>query len=67
MPTNYPKYSFTNSEMKIETFVDNTSDIRKLKLLESLKINNEIIKNQTKEQADFPEWFKQKKICSFYL
>ena len=46
-------------------------DIRKLKLLESLKIDKGVansIENQTKEQANCPEWFKQRKqIYSFYL
>ena len=39
-------------------------DIRKLKLLESLKIDKGVvnsIENQTKEQANCPEWFKQRK------
>ena len=47
-----------------ENIIDNISDIRKLKLLESLKIDNETvnsIENQTKEQANCPEWFKQRK------
>ena len=64
MPATYPKYPFTNTEMKMKTFIDNISDIRKLKLLESLKIDNETvnsIENQTKEQANCPEWFKQRK------
>ena len=64
MPTTYPKYPFTNTEMTIKTFIDNISDIRKLKLLESLKVDNRAvnsIENQTKEQAACPEWFKQKK------
>ena len=52
--------------MKMKTFIDNISDIRKLKLLESLslKIDNEAvnsIENKTKEQANYPEWFKQRK------
>ena len=58
MPATYPKYPFTNIEMKMKTFIDNISDIRKLKLLESLKIDNETvnsIENQTKEQANCPE------------
>ena len=33
MPTTYLKYPFTNTEMKMKTFIDNTSDIRKLKLV----------------------------------
>ena len=64
MFTTYPKYPFTNTEMKMNTFIDNISDIRKLKLLESLKIDNETvnsIENQAKEQANCPEWFKQRK------
>ena len=64
MPATYPKYPFTNTEMKMKTFIDNISDIRKLKLLESLKIYNETvnsIENETKEQANCPEWFKQRK------
>ena len=61
MPTTYPKYPFTNTEMKMKTFIDNISDIRKFKLLESLKIDNgpvNSIENQTREQANCPEWFK---------
>ena len=57
MPTTCLKYSFTNFEMKMKTFIDNISDIGKLKLLESLKIDNETVnsvENQTKEQADCP-------------
>ena len=64
MATTYRKYSFANTEMKMKTFIDDISDVRKLKLLESLKIDNETvnsIENQTKEQADCPEWFKQTK------
>ena len=64
MPTTYLKYPFTNTEIKMKTFIDNTLDIRKLKLVESLKIDNEpvnSIENQTKEQANCPEWFKQRK------
>ena len=64
MPATYPKYPFTNTEMKMKTFIDNISDIRKLKLLESLKIDNEtvnFIENKTKEQANCLEWFKQRK------
>ena len=64
MPATYPKYPFTNTEMKVKTFIDNISDIRKLKLLESLKIDNETvnsIENQTKEQAGCPEWYKERK------
>ena len=63
MPAIYPKYPFTNTEMKLKTFINNISDIRKLKLLESLKIENETvnsIENKTKEQANCPEWFKRK-------
>ena len=51
MPTTYPNYTFTNTEMKMKKFIDNISDIRKLKSLESLKIDNETvnsIENQTK-------------------
>ena len=33
MPTTYPKFPFTNTEMKMNTFTDSISDIRKLKLL----------------------------------
>ena len=58
------KYSFTNIEMKMKTFIDNISDIRKLKLLESLKIDNEAVnsmENKAKEQANDPECFKQRK------
>ena len=57
MPATYPKYSFTNTEMKVKTFIDNISDIRKLKLLESLKIDETVnsIENKTKEQANCPE------------
>ena len=50
--------------MKMKTFIDNISYIRKLKLLDSLKIDNETvnsIENQTKEQEDCPQWFKQRK------
>ena len=64
MPKIYPKYPFTKTEIKMETFMDNISDIRKLKLLESLKIDNETVNsidNQTKEQVNCPEWFKQRK------
>ena len=64
MPATYPKYPFTNTEMKMKTFIDNISDIRKLKLLESLKIDNEtvnFIEKKTKEQANCPEWFKERK------
>ena len=43
MPTTCLKYSFTNFEMKMKTFIDNISDIGKLKLLESLKIDNETV------------------------
>ena len=43
MPATYPKYPFTNTEMKMKTFIDNISDIRKLKLLESLKIDSKTI------------------------
>ena len=28
MPATYPKYPFTNTEMKVKTFIDNISDIR---------------------------------------
>ena len=28
MSTTYPKYPFTNTEMKIKTFIDNTSDMK---------------------------------------
>ena len=65
MPATYPKYPFTNTEMKTKTFIDNISDTRKLKLLESLKTDNETvnsIENKTKEQENCPEWFKQRKI-----
>ena len=57
MPATYPKYPFTNIEMKMKTFIDNISDIRKLKLLESLKIDETVnsIENKTKEQANCPE------------
>ena len=64
MPVSYPKYPFTNTEMKMKTFIGNISDIRKLKLLESLKIDNgavNFIENQTKEQVNCPGWFKQRK------
>ena len=64
MPATYPKYPFTSTEMKMKTFIDNISDIRKLKLLESLKIDNEtvnFIEKKTKEQANCPEWFKERK------
>ena len=64
MPTTYPKYSFTNTEMKVKTFIDNISDIRKLKLLQSLKIDNgevNSVENQTKEEANCSEWFKPRK------
>ena len=64
MRKTYPKYPFTNTETKMKTFIDNISDITKLKLLESLKIDNETvtsIENKTKEQASCPEWFKQRK------
>ena len=57
MPTTYLKYPWTNTEMKMKTFIDNISYIRKLKLLDSLKIDNETvnsIENQTKEQEDCP-------------
>ena len=50
--------------MKMKTFIDNISDIRKLKLLEFLKIDNgavNSIENQTKEQVNCPNWFKQRK------
>lgn len=60
----YPRYPFTPTEAKIKTFVDNISDIKKLKLLESLKVDNNtvnFIENQTKEQADCPEWFDHRK------
>ena len=40
MSTTYRKYPFTNTEMKIKTFIDNTSDTKELKLLESLNIDN---------------------------
>ena len=43
MPTTYPKYPFINTEMRMKTFVDNILDTRKLKLLESLKIDNEAV------------------------
>ena len=43
MPTTYPEYPFTNTAMKMKTFIDNTSDVRKLKLLYSLKIDNETV------------------------
>ena len=62
MPATYSKYHFTNTEMKMKTFIDNISNIRKLKLLESLEIYNETvnsIENKTKKQANCPEWFKQ--------
>lgn len=39
----YAKQLFTNTEMKIKTFIDNISRITKLKLLEYLKIDNETI------------------------
>ena len=64
MPTIYPKYPFTNTEMKMKTFIDNTSDMKKLNLLETLKIDNVLvnsIENQTKKQKNCPEWFKQRK------
>ena len=63
MATTYPKYLFANTEMKMKTFIDNISDIKKLKLLESLKIDETVnsIENRTKEQADCPAWFKQTK------
>ena len=43
MPTTYPKCPFTNTKMKMKTFIDNISDIGKLNLLESLKIDNETV------------------------
>ena len=42
-------------EIVIKTFIDKVSDIRKLKLLESLKVDNETansIENQAKKQVD---------------
>ena len=50
--------------MKMKIFIDNISDIRKLKLLESLKIDNDTvnsIESKTSKQADCPEWFEQRK------
>ena len=67
IPTTYPKHPFTNAEMKIKTFIHDTSDIRKLKLQESFKVDNKTVnssENQIKEQADCPESFKQIIICN---
>ena len=48
----------------MKTFIDKISDIRKLNVLESLKVYNEtvnFIEYQTKKRTDCSERFKQRK------